>query len=92
MSISTNRTAAVVSPLQVAMQLRVRLLLELIELFLCHPVTSQRPAESEGLRNGRKPDAGNLHVRFDEREQETESCLAGLRRRSESFVTTPPEG
>jgi hypothetical protein len=28
----------------------------------------------------REPDAGNLHVRFDEREQETESGQTGLRR------------
>ena len=28
----------------------------------------------------REPDAGNLPVRFDEREQETESCQTGLRR------------
>jgi hypothetical protein len=28
----------------------------------------------------REPDAGNPHVRFDEREQETELCQTGLRR------------
>ena len=28
----------------------------------------------------REPDAGNLPVRFDEREQETELCQTGLRR------------
>ena len=28
----------------------------------------------------REPDAGNLPVRFDEREQETEPCQTGLRR------------
>jgi hypothetical protein len=27
----------------------------------------------------REPDAGNLPVRFDEREQETEPCQTGLR-------------
>jgi hypothetical protein len=32
----------------------------------------------------REPDAGNLPVRFDEREQETELCLIGLRRARES--------
>lgn len=53
-------------------------------------VTLSRPAESEGLRIRRK-DAGNLHVRFDEREQETEPRQAGLRRRNESFVTRSPE-
>ena len=31
----------------------------------------------------REPDAANPHVRFDEREQEPESCQTGLRRRSE---------
>ena len=31
----------------------------------------RRPAESEGLMTRRKPDAGNLHVRFDERRLET---------------------
>src|SRR6266851_1394996 len=35
----------------------------------------------------REPDAGNLPVRFDEREQETELRQTGLRRRSES----PPQ-
>jgi hypothetical protein len=34
----------------------------------------------------REPDAGNLPVRFDEREQETELSQTGLRRRKESFV------
>jgi hypothetical protein len=32
----------------------------------------------------REPDAGNLLVRFDEREQETESSQTGLRRARES--------
>ena len=40
----------------------------------------------------REPDAGNLPVRFDEREQETESCQTGLRGRRESGVTCPPGG
>jgi hypothetical protein len=35
----------------------------------------------------REPDAGNLPVRFDEREQETEPSQTGLRRRRESFVS-----
>ena len=34
----------------------------------------------------REPDAGNPPVRFDEREQETESCQTGLRQRGESSV------
>src|SRR5262252_4135292 len=36
----------------------------------------------------REPDAGNPPVRFDEREQETESSQTGLRRRRESFVNS----
>jgi hypothetical protein len=32
----------------------------------------------------REPDAANPHVRFDEREQETEPCPTGLRRRGEN--------
>ncbi len=32
----------------------------------------------------REPDAGNLPVRFDEREEETELGQTGLRRRGES--------
>src|SRR5580765_5367999 len=39
----------------------------------------------------REPDAGNLQVRFDEREQETESSQTGLRRRSESQVNSHRE-
>jgi hypothetical protein len=35
----------------------------------------------------REPDAGNLPVRFDEREQETESGQTGLRRSCESIPT-----
>src|SRR5215469_6995584 len=41
---------------------------------------------SLGVRLFREPDAGNLPVRFDEREQETESSQTGLRRRRESAV------
>src|SRR5690349_10086834 len=37
-----------------------------------------------GVSLFREPDAGNLPVRFDEREQETEPSQTGLRRRSES--------
>jgi hypothetical protein len=39
----------------------------------------------------REPDAGNLPVRFDEREQETEPSQTGLRRRRESFVSSHRE-
>ena len=39
----------------------------------------------------REPDAGNLPVRFDEREQETESCQTGVRRRSESSANSHRE-
>jgi len=39
----------------------------------------------------REPDAGNLPVRFDEREQETEPRQTGLRRRCESFVSSHRE-
>ena len=38
----------------------------------------------------REPDAGNLPVRFDEREQETEPSQTGLRGRRESQVKHPP--
>jgi hypothetical protein len=39
----------------------------------------------------REPDAGNLPVRFDEREQETGPSQTGLRRRRESFVSSHRE-
>ena len=39
----------------------------------------------------REPDAGNPPVRFDEREQETESSQTGLRRRGESPVSSHRE-
>jgi hypothetical protein len=39
----------------------------------------------------REPDAGNLPVRFDEREPETESSQTGLRRRDESPVNSHRE-
>ena len=38
----------------------------------------------------REPDAGNLPVRFDEREQETGPGQTGLRWRGESHVEYPP--
>src|SRR5499425_578078 len=38
----------------------------------------------------REPDAGNLPVRCDEREQETESSQTGLRWRGESQAKHPP--
>ena len=38
----------------------------------------------------REPDAGNLPVRFDEREQETEPSQTGLRWRGESQAKHPP--
>jgi len=39
----------------------------------------------------REPDAGNPPVRFDEREQETELCQTGLRRRCKNFVNSHRE-
>jgi hypothetical protein len=42
--------------------------------------------DSLAVKSIGKPDAGNLHVRFDEREQETGPCQAGLRRSSESLA------
>jgi hypothetical protein len=44
-----------------------------------------------GVRPFREPDAGNLPVRFDEREQETEPSPTGLRRRRESAVNSHRE-
>ena len=46
---------------------------------------------SLGVRLFREPDAGNLPVRFDEREQETELSQTGLRRRRESVVKSHRE-
>jgi hypothetical protein len=37
-----------------------------------------------------EPDAGNPHVRFDEKGWETEPRYAGLRRRTERFSSKPP--
>ena len=45
---------------------------------------------SEGVSLFREPDAGNLPVRFDEREQETEPSQTGLRWRGESQANYPP--
>ncbi len=42
------------------------------------PMASHAKAKAWSLV--REPDAGNLPVRFDEREQETELCQTGLRR------------
>ena len=39
----------------------------------------------------REPDAGNLPVRFDEREPETEPRQTGLKQRRESFVSSHRE-
>ena len=39
----------------------------------------------------REQDAGNLHVRFVEREQETEPSQTGLRRRRESAINSHRE-
>src|SRR3974390_640165 len=39
----------------------------------------------------REPEAGNPPVRFDEREQETELCQTGLRRRCKNFVNSHRE-
>ena len=43
---------------------------------------------SLGVRLLREPDAGNLHVRFDEREEETEPRQTGLRRRCAKAPST----
>ena len=54
-----------------------------------HPALGSEVADSV-TRNSvclfREPDAGNPPVRFDEREQETESSQTGLRRRRESAI------
>ena len=42
------------------------------------------PSVGESVSLFREPDAGNLPVRFDEREEETEPCQTGLRRWGES--------
>src|SRR5580765_4249966 len=60
---------------------------------------SSRPELCSGVADGvtrtsvylfREPDAGNLPVRFDEREQEPEPSQTGLRRRGESQLNYPP--
>ena len=56
------------------------------------PVTTpdRDPSVGERVSLFREPDAGNLPVRFDEREQETEPSQTGLRRHGESPVNYPP--
>ena len=56
------------------------------------PVTTSDPEPSvgESVSLFREPDAGNLPVRFDEREQETGPSQTGLRWRGESPVEYPP--
>jgi hypothetical protein len=49
------------------------------------------PINPGGVCLFREPDAGNLPVRFDEREQETEPSPTGLRRRRESAVSSHRE-
>src|SRR5215467_4185176 len=44
----------------------------------------REPFVGESVSLFREPDAGNLPVRFDEREEETELCQTGLRRWGES--------
>jgi hypothetical protein len=43
------------------------------------PTTDRQPSVGESVSLFREPDAGNLHVRFDEREQETGPRQTGLR-------------
>src|SRR5262250_3043149 len=50
----------------------------------------REPFVGERVSLFREPDAGNLPVRFDEREQETGPSQTGLRRRGESPVKYPP--
>ena len=56
------------------------------------PVTTpdREPSVGERVSLFREPDAGNLPVRFDEREQETGPSQTGLRWRGESQVEYPP--
>jgi hypothetical protein len=56
------------------------------------PVTTpgREPSVGESVSLFREPDAGNLPVRFDEREQEKEPSQTGLRWRGESQVEYPP--
>ncbi len=49
----------------------------------------RQPSVGDTVSLLREPDAGNPHVRFDEREQ-TEPSQTGLRRPSESLATMPP--
>jgi hypothetical protein len=56
------------------------------------PITTpdREPSVGESVSLFREPDAGNLQVRFDEREQETGPSQTGLRWRGESHVEYPP--
>jgi hypothetical protein len=45
-----------------------------------------QPSAGELVSLFREPDAVTPHVRFDEREQETEPCQTGLRRQRESHA------
>ena len=56
------------------------------------PVTTRdrEPSVVERVSLFREPDAGNLPVRFDEREQETGPGQTGLRSRGDSPVESPP--
>ena len=75
---------------------RVQAILGNVSLFcvpFCPVTTPSRESsvgESESLF--REPDAGNLPVRFDEREQEPEPGQTGLRGRGESRIAHPPGG
>src|SRR5271156_3241276 len=48
--------------------------------------TNRQPSVGETVSFLRALDAGNPHVQCDEREQETELCQTGLRRRGESLA------
>src|SRR5436305_5280564 len=48
--------------------------------------TDRQPSVGETVSFLRALDAGNPHVQCDEREQETELCQTGLRRRRESLA------
>src|SRR6476469_9559253 len=58
------------------------------------PVTTpdREPSVGASVSLFREPDAGNLPVRFDEREQETGPRQTGLRSRGESQAEYPPGG
>ena len=54
------------------------------------PQADQQPSAGELVSLFREPDAVTPHVRFDEREQETERNQTGPRRHSESHDNKPP--